>query len=241
LEAEATEYRRARTKRLGIRFAVAAVVIVGALFAYSVLAGDDESDGGDEDASASETVDQACDEGATPTSAPPDTAAYSNPELAAEVLSRDAPELEPPADDTAADAVEPETEIEGEGEGATAGSTLTVLYCGKIADGTVFDTAWDDRQVFTVTLGQGQVIPGWESGLEGATIGERRRIVIGSEMAYGAQGSPPAIPPDAPLAFVVDVVDVAPGDPAATSSTSAPPAETTTSAPPADSTTAPTA
>jgi FK506-binding protein 2 len=60
-----------------------------------------------------------------------------------------------------------------------------------------------------VVLGQGEVIPGWDEGLIGATIGERRHLVIGSDNAYGSTGQG-EIPPDAPLAFDVDVVDIQP-------------------------------
>jgi hypothetical protein len=205
IEAAEREARRARTRRRAIQLAVAAVVILGGLLLYSLLFADDD----DETAANGDTT-------TTTAPCPPETAPvstsvpYPNPELATEVLERDAPCPEPPPEDTAPDAVETETLIEGEGEEAAEGDTVVVHYIGRVADGTVFDQSWSQSRVLDVTLGTGGVIPGWEEGLVGARVGERRRLVIGSEKAYGAQGSPPAIPPDAPLAFEVDVVAVIP-------------------------------
>lgn len=256
MEAEATEYRRARTKRLGIRFAVAAVVIIGALFAYSVLAGDDEDSGGSD-----ESEEASADTGAMSSmecsGQSPLPEAWSNPEVADEVLAREAPDPAPPPAETPADALEVEPLIEGEGEGAVAGDCVYVHYVGKIPDGTVFDESWSRETPFPVLLGQGMVIPGWDQGLVDAQIGERVRLVIGSANAYGEEGGGEVIPPNTPLAFEVDIVDIVPTDLSAaagesggetsstaaageTTTTAAAGGETTTSAPAADSTTAPT-
>jgi peptidylprolyl isomerase len=59
---------------------------------------------------------------------------------------------------------------------------------------------------FPFTLGQGEVIPGWEQGVEGMRVGGRRELIIPAALAYGAQGRPPVIPPNAPLVFVVDLL-----------------------------------
>jgi FKBP-type peptidyl-prolyl cis-trans isomerase len=104
------------------------------------------------------------------------------------------------------------TITEGEGDGAAAGDTIVAHYVGVLSDGTTFDESWSGGQPITVTVGTGQVITGWDEGLIGAKIGERRHLLIGSDKAYGANGSPPAIPPNAPLAFDVDVVDIVPGE-----------------------------
>jgi FKBP-type peptidyl-prolyl cis-trans isomerase len=103
------------------------------------------------------------------------------------------------------------TLIEGNGRAAAAGDRVTVHYVGWLADGgtTVFDSSWPRNQPYTVTLGQHRVIAGWEQGLVGVTPGERRQLVIGSDLGYGPQGYPPDIPPGASLVFVIDVVDVA--------------------------------
>jgi peptidylprolyl isomerase len=152
----------------------------------------------------------------TTTTAPETTATtaldYTKPALAKTVLERTQPTPKPPPADLAADALESTTLIEGEGEGAEAGDQITVHYIGLLADGTVFDQSWERGEPFTATLGQGQVIPGWEQGLIGAKIGERRRLEIGSDNAYGEQGAGEDIPPNAPLAFEVDVVDIKPGE-----------------------------
>ena len=134
--------------------------------------------------------------------------AYSNPRLADEVLAREAPEPAPPPADTPRDALVKEILIEGEGDPASVGQTVVVHYIGALADGSVFDQSWARGDTFPVTLGRGQVIAGWDRGLVGARIGERRRLVMGSDNAYGPRGAGGVIPPNAPLAFEVDVVDI---------------------------------
>lgn len=205
-EAELIAARKARRRRTIIRFAVSAVVVLALLFGYSLLAGDDDGGGTETSGSATTEADT------TATTAAPE---YSNPELAEEVLAREAPDPEPPPADTPADALETETLIEGEGEAAKAGDQLTVHYVGKIPDGTVFDESWSKGQPFPVTIGTGQVIKGWDEGLVGAKIGERRRLVLGADNAYGDQEAG-EIPANSPLAFEVDVIDIQPGDAAAT-------------------------
>jgi FKBP-type peptidyl-prolyl cis-trans isomerase len=196
-EAELAAVRRQKTKRTGIRLGIGLVVVLAVAFGYSLLTRDDSSDSTD----TADTTTTAAD--ATTT-----TVAYSNPELAAEVLAREPP-IPADAADTPPDAVQVETLIEGQGEGAAAGDTLTVHYVGVLSDGTQFDESWSSGQPFVVeNLGQASVIPGWNEGLVGATIGERRRLEIGSDKAYGAAGNPPTIPANAPLAFEIDVVDI---------------------------------
>jgi peptidylprolyl isomerase len=194
LEAERAAAQRARRRRAIFRWGAIAVVAALAVVGYAVLAGDDD-----------EPETRA---GDTTTSIPIDPNAYNNPELAAEVLERDPPDPEPPPANTPKDALEIETLIEGEGEGAKAGDAVTVHYVGKVTDGTVFDQSWD-RAPFPVTnLGTASVIAGWNEGLIGVKVGERRRLVIGSEKAYGGTGQGEDIGPDAPLAFEIDVVDI---------------------------------
>lgn len=133
---------------------------------------------------------------------------FTDPELAAEVLERTPPQPEGVAGDVAPDALEITTLIQGRGEGLQAGDLVVAHYAGVLADGTPFDDSWARGQPFEVTIGEGFVIPGWDQGLIGAKIGERRRLVIGYELAYGAAGSPPTIPERAPLIFEIDVVDI---------------------------------
>jgi peptidylprolyl isomerase len=199
--AEATAAKREKTKRTAVRVVVAAAVVLAVLFGASQLMGDD----GDDATTATDT------EATTtvPTTEPP-APEYTNPELAEEVLGREPPAPTPPPDDTAADALEATTVIEGEGEAAQAGDIVTVHYVGVLSDGTTFDESWSRGEPFQVPLGQGAVITGWDEGLVGATIGERRHLLIGADNAYG-EADQGVIPPNSPLAFDVDVVDIQPG------------------------------
>jgi peptidylprolyl isomerase len=99
--------------------------------------------------------------------------------------------------------------VTGEGEEAKAGDQVTVNYVGvDYETGEQFDASWDRGQAFPFKLGAGQVIPGWDQGVEGMKVGGRRRLVIPPELAYGAQGAPPDIGPNATLVFVVDLTAI---------------------------------
>lgn len=97
---------------------------------------------------------------------------------------------------------------EGDGAEATAGTRVRVHYTGWLPDGTQFDTSREGPEPFAFTLGAGQVIPGWDQGVEGMREGGRRRLVIPPDLAYGSQGAGDVIPPDTPLVFEVEVVEV---------------------------------
>lgn len=95
---------------------------------------------------------------------------------------------------------------EGSGPAAKAGDEVTVQYVGvDYKSGKEFDASWDRGEPFPFTLGSGMVIPGWEEGIEGMKVGGRRELIIPPELGYGAAGSPPAIPPNETLIFVVDL------------------------------------
>jgi FKBP-type peptidyl-prolyl cis-trans isomerase len=97
--------------------------------------------------------------------------------------------------------------IAGTGAEAKSGSPMSVNYVGALFyGGKVFDASWKRNEPFTFTLGKGQVIPGWEQGLPGMKVGGRRELIVPAELAYGAKGSPPLIPPNAPLVFVIDLL-----------------------------------
>jgi peptidylprolyl isomerase len=97
--------------------------------------------------------------------------------------------------------------ITGTGSAAKTGDSVSVNYVGALYHGgKVFDASWKRKEPFTFSLGKGQVIPGWEQGIVGMKVGGRRELVIPASLAYGAKGSPPAIPPNAPLVFVVDLL-----------------------------------
>lgn len=101
-----------------------------------------------------------------------------------------------------------ETLKPGTGAVANSGKKVTVHYTGTLTDGKVFDSSETRSAPFTFTLGQGQVIPGWDKGVEGMKVGERRRLSIPSAMAYGEKGVGNVIPPNSPLVFEVELLSV---------------------------------
>ena len=97
---------------------------------------------------------------------------------------------------------------EGTGEGARRGDTLAVHYIGSLLDGTQFDNSYRREKPIEVTLGAGQVIRGWEEGLMGMKVGEKRNLAISPELAYGEAGAGAIIPPNATLNFEVELLSV---------------------------------
>lgn len=101
---------------------------------------------------------------------------------------------------------------EGSGAEAESGDEVTVQYVGvNYKDGKEFDSSWSRNEPFSFRLGTGQVIPGWEQGVEGMKVGGRRELVVPPELAYGKAGSPPQIGPNETLVFVVDLLEVEAG------------------------------
>ncbi len=101
-----------------------------------------------------------------------------------------------------------ETLKPAEGAEAKTGDRVAVHYVGTLTDGTKFDSSRDRGNGFRFTLGRGEVIKGWDSGVAGMRIGELRKLTIPPEMAYGARGFPPVIPPNAVLVFEVELLSV---------------------------------
>jgi peptidylprolyl isomerase len=98
---------------------------------------------------------------------------------------------------------------EGTGAEAKSGDEVTVQYVGvNYKNGKEFDASWDRGEPFTFQLGAGMVIPGWDQGVEGMKVGGRRELIIPPELAYGPEGSPPAIGPNETLIFVIDLLAV---------------------------------
>ena len=95
---------------------------------------------------------------------------------------------------------------------AIVGDLVSVNYTGKLADGSVFDSNVDPKfghvEPFQFTLGAGQVIPGWEKGILGMKVGEKKSLVISSEDAYGEFGVPGIIPGGATLYFDVELLAI---------------------------------
>ena len=86
---------------------------------------------------------------------------------------------------------------------------MSVHYAGvAFSTGEEFDASWNRMEPFSFKLGKGQVIPGWDAGVQGMKVGGRRKLTIPSAMAYGARGAGGVIAPHEPLVFVVDLLSV---------------------------------
>lgn len=98
---------------------------------------------------------------------------------------------------------------EGTGDEAKAGSTVSVHYVGVAhSSGEEFDSSYDRGEPLSFRLGVGQVISGWDQGVQGMRVGGRRRLVIPPDLAYGSRGAGGAIGPNETLIFVCDLVAV---------------------------------
>lgn len=96
----------------------------------------------------------------------------------------------------------------GQGEKARKSQTVQVHYTGWLTNGREFDSSRGRGEPFEFNLGTGQVIPGWDNGVEGMQIGEQRRLEIPPEQGYGSRGAGGVIPPDATLIFEVELLDI---------------------------------
>jgi peptidylprolyl isomerase len=122
------------------------------------------------------------------------------------MAANEKPQVDVPSGQEPSGQLEVEDLTVGEGAEAASGNTVEVHYVGvSWATGKQFDASWDRGDTFKFGLGQGQVIQGWDQGIPGMKVGGRRVLVIPPDLAYGASGSPPTIPANAPLVFVVDL------------------------------------
>ncbi|RED48336.1 peptidylprolyl isomerase [Seonamhaeicola aphaedonensis] len=96
----------------------------------------------------------------------------------------------------------------GDGVKAEKGKTVSVHYKGQLADGTVFDSSYKRNQPIDFPLGVGQVIPGWDEGIQLLKVGDKARLVIPSDLGYGSRGAGGVIPPNATLIFDVELMNV---------------------------------
>ncbi|HWC28432.1 MAG TPA: FKBP-type peptidyl-prolyl cis-trans isomerase [Solirubrobacteraceae bacterium] len=146
------------------------------------------------------------------TAAPATTATTSGDRTAALDISTNLsrkPKIPEPSGDPPSKLVTDDVVV-GRGRAAKAGDTVVVHYVGALwSTGEQFDASWDRGRPFSLTLGRGDVIPGWDRGIEGMKVGGRRTLIIPPELAYGAQGQGP-IGPDETLIFVVDLLNVTP-------------------------------
>lgn len=97
--------------------------------------------------------------------------------------------------------------VKGTGAEAKLGQSVTVNYVGVLYNGgKEFDSSWKRGEPATFSLENGKLISGWTQGIPGMHVGGRRELIVPAELAYGKQGQPPTIPPNAPLVFVVDLL-----------------------------------
>ncbi len=119
------------------------------------------------------------------------------------------PVVEVASDQAPSYQLELEDLVVGDGPEAAAGQIVEVHYVGvSWKSGKQFDASWDRGDTFKFGLGKGQVIQGWDQGVQGMKVGGRRRITIPPMLAYGKRGAGGAIGPDETLVFVVDLVGV---------------------------------
>jgi len=101
------------------------------------------------------------------------------------------------------------TVTQGKGPGAQNGDSVRVHYTGTLTSGTKFDSSRDRDKPFDFVLGKGMVIKGWDQGILGMKVGEKRKLVIPPGMAYGPAGRP-GIPPNSTLNFDVELLAINP-------------------------------
>jgi peptidylprolyl isomerase len=153
------------------------------------------------------------DDGEEEASAPPEATATETPaatgEVDASAISKDLtekPAIEQPSGAPPAELQKTDI-VKGKGKAAKAGDIVSVQYVGNSwSTGAQFDASWDrGGEPFQFPLGAGQVIQGWDQGVEGMKPGGRRLLVIPPDLAYGAQSPSPDIAPNETLIFVVDL------------------------------------
>ena len=164
--------------------------LIAALLALTLAACGDDDDG-DESSGGETTTEQT-----TPEEAPSEEISTNLDEK---------PQIGKPSGEPPTELVK-EDIVEGKGKAAKEGDNITVHYVGvNYSTGDQFDASWDNGQPVTFPLTKGSLIEGWIQGIPGMKVGGRRKLIIPPDLGYGAQGSPPAIPPNETLVFVIDL------------------------------------
>jgi FKBP-type peptidyl-prolyl cis-trans isomerase FkpA len=109
---------------------------------------------------------------------------------------------------TTASGLQYEVILTGDGATAKAGDMVTVHYTGWLTDGSKFDSSKDRNDPFEFNLGAGEVIRGWDEGVQGMQVGGIRKLTIPAALGYGSRGAGRVIPPNATLVFEVELLGV---------------------------------
>lgn len=122
--------------------------------------------------------------------------------------SQEATPPEPEGDSEQVTELRIEDIVVGEGRAAKTGDRVSVHYTGRLTDGKKFDSSRDSGRPFEFVLGQGEVIRGWDEGIVGMKVGGQRKLTVPPDMAYGEEGYPGVIPPNATLVFDVELLSI---------------------------------
>lgn len=184
----------------GVGLAVVAILVV--VF-FVVRSGDGEDVGSPALTTTASPTPAAVQCQGAPEQSPPQVAGFPPVPAGADPALKSRPQVEPGSGAVSQLAVTPI--VKGKGAATQAGQTITVNYVGACyASGEVFDASWSRAEPFTFQLGGGNVIPGWDQGLVGVTVGSRVQLDIPADLAYG--DNPQGGQPGGPLRFVVDVL-----------------------------------
>ncbi len=206
LQELAKEQRKEKSKKVVMRVVMAVIAVVALVGGVYLFSGNDS-----DTITASSTSGLP---GATTTTVAPRCLAPATTTTNATATTSTVP-AKPTVKQPGADVTELKTTVlkEGTGDGAKNCDVISVHYIGVLSkDGTAFDNSYDRSEPFTITLGAGSVIPGWEQGLVGAKKGSQIQLDIPAALAYGDTGQG-SIPAGASITFVIDVMDIQQGTP----------------------------